>query len=228
MILTPYLAQMREIRNSFSTYNINAFISSQDYQDLVASGADPTSTGPQKQDNGIRVATIDNYQGEESDVVIASLVRSNANGDIGFTGDPNRINVLLSRARHGMILIGNLDCLISAKKKQSRETWATVHKLLEADKHVYPAGLPARCESHKTISHLRVPEDFDKFVPDGGCALQCAFQFACGHQCPKKCHPLGLDHAGVICKQKTKVCCLWCCVLCGCCVVAGAVVLFCS
>ena len=47
---------------------------------------------------GLRVATVDNYQGEESDIVIACLTRSNDKGDIGFMFAPQRVNVLLSRA----------------------------------------------------------------------------------------------------------------------------------
>ncbi|KAI8296356.1 Helicase required for RNAi-mediated heterochromatin assembly 1 [Colletotrichum sp. SAR11_240] len=57
--------------------------------------------------NGIRVATVDNFQGEEADVVIVSLVRSNNERRCGFLSTSNRINVLLSRARHGMYIIGN-------------------------------------------------------------------------------------------------------------------------
>lgn len=42
---------------------------------------------------------VDNYQGEESDIVIGSFVRSNNGGQMGFVGDPNRLNVAISRAR---------------------------------------------------------------------------------------------------------------------------------
>ena len=42
---------------------------------------------------------VDNYQGEESDLVIGSFVRSNDDGQMGFVGDANRLNVAISRAR---------------------------------------------------------------------------------------------------------------------------------
>ncbi|CAN0502870.1 unnamed protein product, partial [Scytosiphon promiscuus] len=45
--------------------------------------------------------------GEESKIIILSLVRSNRNGDIGFLRSSNRVNVALSRAQHGMYIIGN-------------------------------------------------------------------------------------------------------------------------
>ena len=41
----------------------------------------------------IRVATIDNYQGEEAKIVLVSLVRSNVSGNIGFLKEPERVNV---------------------------------------------------------------------------------------------------------------------------------------
>jgi superfamily I DNA and/or RNA helicase len=47
------------------------------------------------------------YAGEEAKVVIISLVRCNSEGKAGFLSTTNRINVLLSRAQHGMYLIGN-------------------------------------------------------------------------------------------------------------------------
>ena len=51
------------------------------------------------------------FQGEESNIIIISLVRSREDGRIGFLKMPNRVNVLLSRAKHGMFLIGNSECL---------------------------------------------------------------------------------------------------------------------
>ncbi|KAK3673886.1 hypothetical protein LTR78_006088 [Recurvomyces mirabilis] len=55
----------------------------------------------------IRLATVDNFQGEEAKVVIVSLVRSNEERNAGFLKTPNRINVLLSRAQYGMYILGN-------------------------------------------------------------------------------------------------------------------------
>lgn len=58
----------------------------------------------------LRVATIDNFQGEEAKVVIISLVRSSMiimMLSVGFLKSTSRINVLLSRAEHGMYMISN-------------------------------------------------------------------------------------------------------------------------
>jgi len=65
-----------------------------------------------KQHNkNIRLSTVDNFQGEESKIIISSLVRSNPNGDIGFLKESNRLNVMFTRAKYGMYIISNLKCL---------------------------------------------------------------------------------------------------------------------
>ncbi len=56
-------------------------------------------------------------QGEENDVVLLSLVRNNKAGAIGFLKMRNRINVLLSRARHGLIMLGNAASLEANKRR---------------------------------------------------------------------------------------------------------------
>ena len=56
---------------------------------------------------GVKVTTVDNYQGEENDIILLSLVRSNHEGKIGFLSIDNRVCVALSRARHALIAIGN-------------------------------------------------------------------------------------------------------------------------
>ena len=53
------------------------------------------------------MSTVDSFQGREVDVAILSMVRSNKTYKIGFTGDARRLNVSLTRAKHGMIIIGN-------------------------------------------------------------------------------------------------------------------------
>jgi len=58
-----------------------------------------------------RVATVDSFQGGESDAVIVSYVRSNQGRGIGFVGDPNRVNVAHTRCRREMIIIGDMECL---------------------------------------------------------------------------------------------------------------------
>ena len=56
---------------------------------------------------GVRVTAVDNYQGEENDVIILSLVRNNVEGSVGFLRTNNRVCVALSRARNGFYAFGN-------------------------------------------------------------------------------------------------------------------------
>ncbi|KAK0229568.1 AAA domain-containing protein [Armillaria nabsnona] len=55
----------------------------------------------------ITCATIDSFQGRESDVIIFSSVRSNAERDIGFVDDARRLNVMWTRARKALIIVGD-------------------------------------------------------------------------------------------------------------------------
>lgn len=55
----------------------------------------------------VSCSTIDSFQGRESDIVIFSAVRSNAEGDIGFLDDARRLNVMWTRARLALIIVGN-------------------------------------------------------------------------------------------------------------------------
>ncbi len=55
----------------------------------------------------IRVSIVDRFQGQEQDIVLLSLTRSNTKGNIGFLKNLQRINVSLSRAKHNLLIIGN-------------------------------------------------------------------------------------------------------------------------
>jgi superfamily I DNA and/or RNA helicase len=55
------------------------------------------------------VGTVDGYQGQERDIIILDMVRANPHHEVGFTLEPNRLNVALSRAREKLIIITNLE-----------------------------------------------------------------------------------------------------------------------
>lgn len=59
---------------------------------------------------GVRVTVVDNFQGEENDIIILSLVRSNEENKIGFLRTDNRICVALSRAKYKMVLYSLNSC----------------------------------------------------------------------------------------------------------------------
>ena len=62
---------------------------------------------------GLTVRTCDGYQGSEKEYIIVSCVRSNKEGKIGFCSEENRLNVTITRARRGVVLIGNKNTFLS-------------------------------------------------------------------------------------------------------------------
>ena len=110
---------------------------------------------------------VDNYQGEECEIIIISLTRSNAARDIGFMFSPERLNVLLSRARNACIIIGNAETFRGARK--GGELWTRFFDFITEHGHFYD-GLPVVCERHpsRTVV-LKNPKDFEDLSPDGGC-----------------------------------------------------------
>ena len=59
----------------------------------------------------ITIHTVDGFQGQERDVILISLVRANAAGQIGFLHDLRRMNVAITRARMKLIILGNVNTL---------------------------------------------------------------------------------------------------------------------
>jgi len=56
---------------------------------------------------GLRISTIDSFQGQEKEIIILSLVRSNDECEIGFLKDYRRMNVAITRAKEKLIVIGD-------------------------------------------------------------------------------------------------------------------------
>ncbi|CAA7267397.1 unnamed protein product [Cyclocybe aegerita] len=114
VVLTPYLGQLQKLREALKKDN-DPILNDLDSHELIQAGIIPQSTSNPNRKNPIRLATIDNYQGEESDIVIVSLTRSNPSFDIGFMFSPERLNVLLSRARNALIMLDAIAWVIIRK-----------------------------------------------------------------------------------------------------------------
>ncbi|OQE43716.1 hypothetical protein PENCOP_c003G04699 [Penicillium coprophilum] len=197
VVLTPYLGQLSLLRETLSKQN-DPILNDFDSHDLVKAGL-LSRAGASHSKRQINLSTIDNFQGEESEIVIASLTRSNKTGDIGFMAAPERLNVLLSRARNVLILVGNSETFVSSRKGQKH--WIPFIDQLKSEGHLYD-GLPVHCEQHpQTNAILRTVDDFARECPDGGCSAPCGAKLSCGvHECPSKCHQLA-DHSKMKCTR---------------------------
>ncbi|KAG4428680.1 hypothetical protein IFR05_015837 [Cadophora sp. M221] len=192
-VLTPYTGQLSKLRIKFSS-EFEIVLSDRDHEALAVDGfvdTDDAASGAQDPHQGsgrqplakkqmselLRLATVDNFQGEEAKIVIVSMVRSNKEKKVGFLRTSNRINVLLSRAQHGLYLIGNAD---TCSKVQM---WNEVLEHLRADDCVGKA-FDLCCPRHpETIIQACNPDEFQRLSPEGGCQLICNRRLNdCGHQ----------------------------------------------
>ncbi|KAL4944390.1 hypothetical protein BDV06DRAFT_233392 [Aspergillus oleicola] len=203
VILTPYLGQLLLLREELRK-ETDPVLNDLDSYDLVRAGL-ISQASAQHTKRPIKLSTIDNYQGEESDIVIATLTRSNNDGDIGFMTAPQRLNVLISRARDVLIMIGNSKTFINSRK--GKYVWKPFIDQLQKSGHLYD-GLPVKCEQHpQRTAVLEAPNDFDKLCPDGGCDQPCGTKLSCGqHYCPHKCHQLS-DHSKMECRKVVEWAC---------------------
>ncbi|KAJ5382686.1 hypothetical protein N7517_000597 [Penicillium concentricum] len=171
-VLTPYLGQLHRLRKRLDEL-FAIVLGDRDQEDLKQAGyadyeAKDKSTIKAALSQTLRVATVDNFQGEEAKIVVISLVRSNTKNQCGFLRTPNRINVLLSRAQHGMYIIGNSETSIHVPM------WAQVVKILKQDQNI-GKSLELQCPRHPdTPIVVSMPEDFPKFSPEGGCNQRCS------------------------------------------------------
>ena len=87
-IISPYRAQVQYLKRLIKKYEFF-----KPYRHLIS------------------VNTVDGFQGQERDVILISLVRSNDEGQIGFLKDLRRMNVAMTRARMKLFILGNKDTM---------------------------------------------------------------------------------------------------------------------
>ncbi|KAK3637261.1 hypothetical protein LTR56_013799 [Elasticomyces elasticus] len=203
-VITPYLGQLRKLRDKLSTFGV--ILNDRDVDELLKGGPSPTEDldpmanhHPATVTRGnlaqaVRIATVDNFQGEEAKVVIVSLVRSNASGNPGFLRTTNRINVLLSRAKNGMYIIGDANTMGQV------EMWNQVAGMLK-DQGCLGSTLELCCPRHEDEPlPVKRPEDFLRLSAEGGCSRNCEAPMSCDHVCPSACHSSTL-HDAVYCNE---------------------------
>lgn len=149
---------------------------------------------PKSTFEGVRVCVVDKYQGEENDIIILSLVRSNLVGSVGFLKIPNRVCVALSRAKKGLFCIGNMELLSRVP------LWSSINDVLK-EGGLIGKELKLQCVNHpNTETYVSTSADFDN-VPEGGCKIPCQYRLNCSHVCPLLCHPYDQQHEKVVCRK---------------------------
>jgi hypothetical protein len=81
--------------------------------------------------------------------------------------EEERVNVLLTRARIGMYIVGNLQHFVHCGNARGRRLWSEIKRLLDEENRVMRV-FPAWCERHKLLTEVPTP---DAFPTQGGCSL---------------------------------------------------------
>ncbi|KAK2877317.1 hypothetical protein FQN49_001244 [Arthroderma sp. PD_2] len=140
-----------------------------------------------------KVVTVDSYQGEENEIVLLSLVRSNECDNIGFLATENRVCVALSRAKRGFYIFGNAESL-----SISNGLWWQVTQIMRKEPKRLGYFLPLTCKKHETRTFISNQDEWSG--NDGGCSQRCGEKLLCGHTCPLLCH--ALSHSKLQCRVK--------------------------
>ncbi|XP_065213301.1 NFX1-type zinc finger-containing protein 1-like [Planococcus citri] len=142
----------------------------------------------------VKVVVVDKYQGEENDIILLSLVRSNEERKIGFLNIENRVCVALSRAKIGLYMIGNMDILSDCN------LWKNIKEELVKQEAI-GSKMTLHCDEHDVYTQVSCKEDF-VHVKEGGCHNLCQKIMDCGHECKRLCHKLDVEHLAKKCYEK--------------------------
>jgi superfamily I DNA and/or RNA helicase len=94
--------ELKLIEKLIETENLNIATSA-----LISPYSGQVSAAKENLAKGLRISTIDSFQGQEKETIIISLVRSNDDNDIGFLKDYRRTNVAITRAKEQLYIIGD-------------------------------------------------------------------------------------------------------------------------
>jgi regulator of nonsense transcripts 1 len=145
-IVTPYAGQVNHLT---LLLNKDPLLSVATDRDVMDEGEDARTqlTG------GLNVASVDGFQGREKEVIIFSSVRSNTTGTVGFLADWRRLNVAITRARRGLIVVGNINTLCNDPHWHAWLTWMGAQRLI-LDYNDWKAGKITELP----VPDLRTPE----------------------------------------------------------------------
>ena len=191
-ILTPYKGQLMLMRKQ-----------------LIGAGL----LSRQRHPDSCILSTVDQFQGDEADITIISLV-TDARSNTPFVKQVNRMIVLLSRARLGMFIVGNIG-YFEARPDPSISHWqAAIKKLNQTaepdsdsnESHYIPftgpclgSSISICCPQHRKST---VFAKNHKDLKLGFCQIPCTHKLDCSHPCNYKCHFQNPDQHKLKCDAK--------------------------
>ncbi|KAH7335664.1 hypothetical protein B0J17DRAFT_769497 [Rhizoctonia solani] len=213
VILAAYLGQIPKLRKKLEGI-VTIVIDERDAEQLEQHTMDQEETGTVQDvqlSKQVTIRTLDNFQGEEGEVIILSLIRNSGTpfdkettsldhvkgrAPIGFLKSINRTNVGLSRAKHGLYIFGN-----APELAQGSQMWSKVLKELNSSECLGPK-LPIACHRHpEYIQWIDKPGVIPVVSPRGGCTQPCGGALSCGHICPSMCHGDDPNHITTRCQK---------------------------
>ncbi|CAJ1339362.1 unnamed protein product [Effrenium voratum] len=129
-VVTPYMAQVRLLRSLWKAR----------CQDLAKGSKKAKSHF--KNPRILEIASVDNFQGREKELIVFSAVRNNSSGRVGFLADWRRLNVMLTRARRGLVIVGNAFTLSKDSYWSNWLEWCRRHRVV-VDKEAWHAVVRA-------------------------------------------------------------------------------------
>ena len=198
-ILTPYNGQLAALVDALQA-TCAVWLNPKDREALLDDGILPEDCEKRSghkdtinMSDLLRLATVDNFQGEESAIVIFSSVRSG--GRPGFLKTCNRVNVACSRARDGFYIVGN------SRTLQQVPVWKQIVDVFVREGNIGPK-LRLLCNRHPQ-HHVDVSQPTD-FAQLQECQIICGDCLPCGHKCFQICHDAAA-HERIPCRKPCKV-----------------------
>jgi hypothetical protein len=109
------------------------------------------------------LSSVDNFQGEEANIIILSTVRCNKDGSIGFLREDNRVNVMLSRAKHGMFVFGSAATIRAFRSRDGKPVmFQQFVEHMQATQRLGGA-LHLKCKQHGIESVVTTAQEFRRF-----------------------------------------------------------------
>eukprot|EP00727_Mastigamoeba_balamuthi_P004489 m51a1_g14038 putative protein (291) ;mRNA; f:1168895-1169816 len=159
-VVTPYSGQVRLVAErlreaGIGCTSIGDFSAQEEEEDLALAN--------------VTVYTVDGYQGREKEAIILSCVRANSGGKVGFLRDWRRMNVALTRAKRGLVVLGDSETLAHDEHWANWLEWIRGNGLVVPIEAVMPKDVLAalrvqheqklRHDAHDDRHHVRKDGD---------------------------------------------------------------------